>query len=112
MVSQQFIRIISSHESIRDDQTINILISNRGSVSYGVLLGVQKGSEGFGRGIWQNSIKVLQKEIEMKRRADLNRSETLFLSVPGHNQGIRVLARDHIYPLKQSVSSYDAWFDL
>ena len=77
MVSQHFIRIIFTHESIRDDQTINILISNRGSVSYGAFLDVQKGfEEEFGK----NSVKVLQKGVEMKRRAELNRfSQEIFL---------------------------------
>ena len=32
--------------------------------------------------------------------------------VPGHNQGIQTLARDHIYPSKQSVGSYDVYFNL
>ena len=60
----------------------------------------------------KNLVKILQKVIKMKRRVDFNRPEKIFYTVPGHNQGIRVLARDHIYPLKQSVSSYDTWFDL
>ena len=46
-VSQHFFRIMSTRESKRDDHTTIILISNRGNVSYGSFLGVQKGLEGF-----------------------------------------------------------------
>ena len=72
-------------------------------MSYGAFLGVQEGSEGFEEDFVQNLVKVVQKVIKMKRRVDFNRPEKIFYGVPGHNQSIRVLARDHIYPLNQSV---------
>ena len=71
---------------------------------YDSFLGVQKG---FEEDFVKNSVKILQKVVKMKLRVDFNRPEKIFYTVPGHNQGIRVLARDHIYPLNQSAWLYD-----
>ena len=60
----------------------------------------------------KNSIKIHRKLTKMKRQVDLSCPEKIFEVVPGHNQGIQTLARDHIYPSKQSVGSYDVYFNL
>ena len=60
-VSQHMFGTIGIRESKRYGRTTNISISIDGNVSYGAFLRVQKGSEGFSRGFYEEFCKNAQK---------------------------------------------------
>ena len=60
-VSEHMSGTIGIRESKRYGHTTNISISIDGNVSYGAFLRVQKGSEGFSRGFYEEFCKNAQK---------------------------------------------------
>ena len=60
-VSQHIFRTVGIRENKRHGHTAHISISIRGDVSYGAFLRVQKGSEGFSRGFYEEFCKNAQK---------------------------------------------------
>ena len=70
-VSQHFIRIMSTCRSKRNDHTTILSISNRGNVSYGSFLGVQKGSEGIWRGFCEEFTKSTSKSDQTEKTSRL-----------------------------------------
>ena len=61
-VSQHMFGTVGIRESKRYGRTTNISISIDGNVSYGAFLRVQKGSEGFSRGFYEELSKNAQKD--------------------------------------------------
>ena len=78
-VSQHFIRIMSTCRSKRNDHTTILSISNRGNVSYGSFLGVQKGSEGIWRGFCEEFTKSTSKSDQKEKTSRLQTTWKNFL---------------------------------
>ena len=78
-VFQDFFRIMSTLRSKRNDYTTILSICNRGNVSYGSFLGVQKGSEGFWRGFCEEFNKNTQKSGRTEKTSRLQSTWKNFL---------------------------------